>query len=388
MMSGSRPVRTALLGLPLDVADGLRRLIGPLLEAVIDRRDAREGIPQLIALQPQCVVLWVDHDPNLSLQIARRIRHDLPDSSLVLLCGDDDVTVTREAMRLGCRALAVLGEDEQDLAGVFQQMSGEEHRTSDDGIVVALLGAKGGMGTTSLAINLAGILAEDPTRRVVLIDLALFIGEVAVYLDMRTPYALGELVRDLHRIDDTWIDANIPRHRSGFFVLSQPEQVDDVDAMSVQDVVQSLVVLKRHFTHIILDAGAQLSDVGLSGVHAADQTLVVCTQELPSLVSTRRRVGLLTQLEGGRSRTRIVVNRWNDQSPYGRGQIESYIGHAVNGTVRNDYANSSACIEAGKLLPELAPEAEITMDLRNLIPLFDESVSTADKVRKKLFGLF
>ena len=387
-MPPTRPVRTALLGLPLDVADGLRRLVGPLLEAVIDRRDAREGIPQLIALQPQCVVLWIERDANLSLQIARRIRHDLPESSLILLCDDDDVAVTREAMRLGCRGLAVLGEDEHELVPLFEQMSREEHRTADDGIVVALLGAKGGMGTTSLAINLAGILAEDPARRVVLIDLALFIGEVAVYLDMRTPYALGELVRDLHRLDDAWIEGNIPRHRSGFFVLSQPEQVDDVDAITVQDVMQSLVVLKRHFTHIILDAGAQLSDVGLSGVHAADQTLVVCTQELPALVSTRRRVSLLTQLEGGRSRTRIVVNRWNDQALYGREQIESYIGHGVNGTVRNDYQNTSACIEAGKLLVELCPEAEVTMDIRNLIPLFDESVSTAEKVRKKLFGLF
>lgn len=387
-MQPSRPVRTALLGLPLDVADGLRRLIGPLLEAVIDRRDAREGVPQLIALQPQCVVLWIESDANLSLQLARRIRHDLPESSLVLLTGEDNPTVTREAMRLGCRALAVLGEDEHDLIGVFEQMSDEEHQTADDGIVVALLGAKGGMGTTSLAINLAGILAEDPTRRVVLIDLALFIGEVAVYLDMRTPYALGELVRDLHRLDDNWIDANVPRHRSGFYVLSQPEQFDDVDAITVQDVMQSLVVLKRHFTHIILDAGAQLSDVGLSGVHAADQTLVVCTQELPSLVSTRRRVSVLTQLEGGRARTRIIVNRWNDAAPYGREQIEAYVGHGVNGVVRNDYANTSACIEAGKLLNELCPDADVTMDIRNLIPLFDQSVAAAEKVRKKLFGLF
>jgi len=387
MMQPSRPVRTAVLGVPTDVADGLRRLLGPTLETVIDRQQASEGIPQLIALQPQAVVLWIEHDPNLSLQIARRVRHDLPDSSLILVCGEDDPQVTREAMRLGCRALAILGEDEHELVAVFQSLAQEEHRTADDGLVVSLLGAKGGMGTTTLAINLAGILAEDPSRRVVLIDLALFIGEVAVYLDMRTPYALGELVRDLHRLDDGWIEANIPRHRSGFFVLSQPEQVDDVDAITVQDVVQSLVVLKRHFTHIILDAGAQLSDVGLSGVHASDHTLVVCTQELPSLVSTRRRVSLLAQLEGG-SRARIVVNRWSDTAPYGREQIESYIGHSVNGTIRNDYANTSSCIEAGKLLNEHCPEADVTIDIRNLIPLFDTSVSTAEKVRKKLFGLF
>ena len=387
-MDGTAPVRTALLGLPTEVSDRLKALIRRRMQVILERPDAREGLAQLVALQPQAVILYVDVGGQQTLQWARRIRHDVPESNLIIVCAEDDVGVTREAMRLGCRALAVLGDDEADLVTVFDQMRHEEHQTADEGIVVALLGAKGGMGTTSLAINLAGALAQEPGRRVALIDLALYIGEVAVYLDMATPYALGELVRDIHRLDDAWIDQNIPRHRTGFYVLSQPAEVDDVDALSSSDVVQSLVALKRYFTHIVLDAGAQLSDVGLTGVHAADQTLVVCTQELPSLVSTRRRVALLTQLQGDQTRTRIVVNRWNDSASYGREQIEKYIGHGVNGTVRNDYAAMSGCIESGKLLTELAPAADVTIDIANLIPLFDASASQREKSRKKLFGLF
>ncbi|MCP4807902.1 MAG: response regulator/pilus assembly protein [Proteobacteria bacterium] len=387
-MKGTTPVRTALLGFPTEVADRLRELIRRRMQVIIQRPDARDGLARLVALQPQCVMLYVGTDGTQTLQWARRVRHDVPESNLIIVCAEDDVSVTREAMRLGCRALAVLGDDEGDLVTVFDQMKHEEHSATDDGLVVALLGAKGGMGTTSLAINLAGALAQHPGRRVALIDLALYIGEVAVYLDMATPYALGELVRDIHRLDDAWIDQNIPRHRTGFYVLSQPAEVDDVDALTSGDVVQSLVALKRYFTHIMLDAGAQLSDVGLTGVHAADQTLVICTQELPSLVSTRRRVALLTQLQGDRTRTRIVVNRWNDNASYGREQIEKYIGHGVNGTVRNDYASMSGCIESGKLQTELAPDAEVTVDIANLIPLFDKSVSQREKSRKKLFGLF
>ena len=383
-----RPVRTALLGFHAATTASLQHLLKSNIEVVLDRPEHREGLAQLIALQPQAVLLWVGADSAMVLQYARRIRHDTPDTNVILVCEREDPAVTREAMRMGCRFLCVVGEDESDLRVEFQRMAQEKHEAPNEGLVVALLGAKGGMGTTSLAINLAGLLAKDPERRVALVDLALFIGEVAVYLDMSTPYSLGELVRDLNRIDEGFIDRTIPRHRSGFFVLSQPSAVEDADALSAEDVVQSILVLKRFFTHVVLDAGAQLSDASLSGVHAADRTLLVCTQELPSLVSTRRRVALLTQLGGDQTRTRIVVNRWNDNAPYGRQQIESYVQHGIAATVRNDYASMSGAIEAGQLLVEFAPTASVTSDINAMIPLFDDSVSAQEKSRKKLFGLF
>lgn len=381
-------VRTALLGCGPDVTDLLRELLGPWMDVVLERADARDGLSQMVAIQPQCAILWVDPQSTLSVQFARRVRHDVPDSNLIIVAASDDGGVTREAMRLGARALAILPGDEHELEQTFEAMTFETHQTADDGMVVALLGAKGGMGTTSVAINLAGILAQDRSRRVALVDLALYIGEVAVYLDMKTPYALGELVRDLNRLDDAWIEQNVPRHRSGFYVLSQPSEWDDVDSIKVTDVIQSIALLKRYFTHVVLDAGAQLSEVALAGVTVADQSIVICTQELPALVSTRRRVGMLTQITGSQKAIRVVVNRWQDDGSYDKDSIETYIQHGVNAAIRNDYKNTSACIESGKLLVEHCPDSGICADIRNVARLFDESVAAQEKARRKLFGLF
>ena len=381
-------VRTALLGCSPDLARSLRSLLTPWMDVVLEREDPRDGMTQLVAIQPQAVVLFVDTERPQSVQFARRVRHDAPDANLIIVARSDEGGVTREAMRLQARALAILPGDQHELEGVFEAMSFETYEASDDGMVLALLGAKGGMGTTSVAINLAGVLAQHRDRRVALVDLALYIGEVAVYLDMKTPYALGELVRDLDRLDEAWIEQNVPRHRTGFYVLSQPAEWDDVDAMKVADVVQSISLLKRYFTHIILDAGAQLNEVALSGVTVADQCIVVCTQELPSLVSTRRRVGMLTQIAGDAKAIRVVANRWQDDGAYDRDSIETYVQHGLNATIQNDYRNMSACIESGKLLVEQCPEAEIVADVREVARLFDPSVTQQEKARKKLFGLF
>ncbi len=358
------------------------------MDVVLDRTDAREGLTQLVATQPQCAILWVDPDSPMSLKLARRVRHDAPEANLVILTSIEDVTVTREAVRLGARAMAVLPGDEHELERVFEALSIEAHTANDDGMVVALLGAKGGMGTTSLAINLAGLLAQDPANRVALIDLALYIGEVGVYLDMKTPYALGELLRDLSRLDDAWIKEKVPRHRTGFYVLSQPAEWDDVDAIQLADLLQGIGLLKRHFTHIILDAGAQLSEVALAGVTVADQCILICTQELPALVSTRRRIGMLTQVSGTQENIRVVVNRWHDDDSYDRESIQSFVQHGINATIRNDYKNTSAGIESGKLLVEHAADSGICDDMRAVVRLFDRGVAAQEKARKKLFGLF
>jgi len=370
------------------MARSLRSLLGPWMDVVLEREDPREGLTQLVAIQPQAAVLFVDTERPQSVQFARRVRHDAPDTNLIIVARSDEGGVTREAMRLQARALAILPGDEHELEQVFEAMGFESYEASDDGMVLALLGAKGGMGTTSVAINLAGVLAQRRERRVALVDLALYIGEVAVYLDMKTPYALGELVRDLDRLDDAWIEQNVPRHRTGFYVLSQPAEWDDVDAMKVTDVVQSISLLKRYFTHIVLDAGAQLNEVALSGVTVADQSIVICTQELPSLVSTRRRVGMLTQIAGDAKAIRVVANRWQDDGAYDRDSIETYVQHGLNATIQNDYRNMSACIESGKLLVEQCPDAEIVKDVREVARLFDPSIAQQEKARKKLFGLF
>lgn len=384
----NEPVPSALLGFDTETVQALQSLLGEHLNIALERSDPKEGLVALPHVQPQAVLLYFDTaDLRLSMQLARRIRHDVPSASLVLVSHEENLDATREAVRIGARAVVVLGEDDRDLLLTFEKMRRETHKSVNTGTVVSLLGAKGGMGTTSLAINLASALARDPKNKVLLLDLALFIGEVGVYLDMQTPYSLSEFVRDLRRLDQRHIDERIPKHRTGFFVLSQPPQVDEAGSLEAHQVISAIAASKRFFTHIIVDAGAQLSEAGLGGVNTSDLSIIVCTQELPAIVSTGRRVSLLTQLFGDRTRIRIVLNRFQSKGT-SKEKVEQYVGHKIAATVCNDYANMSRCIENGKVLLEEAPAAEITADIAKLIRLFDGETSIETKARRKLFGLF
>ena len=124
------------------------------MDVVLEREDPRDGLTQLIAIQPQAVVLFVDTERPQSVQFARRVRHDASDANLIIVANSDEGGVTREAMRLQARALAILPGDQHELEALFEAMSFETYVAADDGMVLALLGAKGGMGTTSVAITL------------------------------------------------------------------------------------------------------------------------------------------------------------------------------------------------------------------------------------------
>ncbi|MFT5584731.1 MAG: pilus assembly protein CpaE [Cognaticolwellia sp.] len=384
----NQPVPTVLLGFGPDETRDVEKVLGENLHVLHQSSEIRDGLTQLVPLQPQAVLLYFSPDDlRMVLQFARRARHDAPDAALILVSSQESVEATREAVRLGARAVAVLGVDDRDLLATFEQLRREVHETVKTGIVVSFMGAKGGMGTTSIALNVASALAQDPKNRVLLIDFALFIGEVGVYLDMATPYSLGDYILDLGRLTDAWIDERIPKHRTGFFVLSQPPEVNEIAALEAHQIVAAVSTSKRFFTHVVLDTGAQVSEASLGGINASDMGIIITTQELPAIVSTGRRVNLLTQLHGDRTRIRVVVNRFQSKDT-SRKRIEQFAGHGVGATVCNDYASMSRCIETGQLLLELAPEAEITADIAKLIRLFDDETTVETKTRKKLFGLF
>lgn len=384
----NQPVPTVMLGFGAEQLGAVNAVLGDNANVIYQNREVREGLAQLVPLQPQAVLLFFSPDDiRLVLQFARRARHDAPNAALILVSTHESLEATREAVRLGARAVVVLGMDDRDLLSTFEQLRREVHETVATGTVVSFMGAKGGMGTTSIALNVASALAKDSRNRVLLMDFALFIGEVGVYLDMATPYTLGEYVRDIGRLTDDWIDERIPRHRTGFFVLSQPPEVNEIAAIEAHQIVAAVAASKRFFTHIILDAGAGISEASLGGINTSDMGIIITTQELPAIVSTGRRVNLLTQLHGDRTRIRVVVNRFQSKGAT-KARIEQYAGHGVSATVCNDYASMSRCIETGQLLLELAPDAEITTDISKLIRLFDDETTVETKSRKKLFGLF
>ena len=119
--------------------------------------------------------------------------------------------------------------------------------------VIAVAGAAGGVGTTSLAVNLGCVLARDPQYLVALVDLDLSLGDADVFLDTIPDYTLVDVAQNVTRLDFTLLKRSLTKHSSGLFLLPRPVQLDDAKLITADDLQRVIGLLKATFTHLILD---------------------------------------------------------------------------------------------------------------------------------------
>jgi pilus assembly protein CpaE len=282
---------------------------------------------------------------------------------VIVLGASKDPDLIREALRAGARDFLAAGE-EGEVAGKLLdllQASGEFQLAQ----VTAVFPAKGGMGATSLATHLAGALARQG-RRVCLVDLDFELGDVLSFLDMKGTYTLADIAGNTHRLDRELLDASVPRHASGVWVLSQCDAVADGERLDPGAVAGVLRFLRRHYDHVIIDGLRDFGDLAFAALDVASRIALVVTQEVPAVRSAQRCAAYFGQLGYDASRLLLLVNRYQKGSPITREVVEETIGLPVAATVANDFTGLSRAVNRGVLLWDEAPRSVVARDVEAL----------------------
>src|SRR5262249_39349754 len=141
--------------------------------------------------------------------------------------------------------------------------------------VIAVLGSRGGVGCTSLAVNLAADLAQDSSHGVALIDLDLALGDADVALDLMADYTLAAVALNIERLDMTFLRRSLSKHPSGMSLLSHPVQMEDA-ALIREDHLQRLIgLLRASYTHLVLDLSKSFSPCDVTALRMSDVILLV-----------------------------------------------------------------------------------------------------------------
>jgi pilus assembly protein CpaE len=274
-----------------------------------------------------------------------------------------DPDLLREALRAGARDFLAPGE-EGELAAKLSTMlqdSGEFQLAQ----VTAFFPAKGGMGATSLATHLAGALARQG-RRVCLVDLDFELGDVLSFLDMKGAYTLADVAANAHRLDRDLLDASVPRHASGVWVLSQCDAVGDGERLDPGTMASVLRFLRRHYDHVVVDGLRDFGDLSFAALDLASRVVLVVTQEVPAVRSAQRCAAYFAQLGYDASRLLVLVNRFQKGSPITREVIEETVGLPVGAAVGNDFSGLSRSVNRGVLIWEESPRSPVARDVEAL----------------------
>ena len=338
------------------------------------------------------LIYELDDNPEKGFQVVQSLLELDAIGEVFFASRHSDPAVLLQAIRTGAKEFFSQPIKEQEVRHALRRFK-ERHEKSKNkgrakiGQIIYLIGSKGGVGTTTVAVNLAVNLAEmEGTQSIALIDMNKLFGDVPLFLEMKPTFHWGEVTRNITRLDTTFLMNVLSKHTSGVYVLPSPTSVNGYAVATPQIIGHLLGLMQRMFDFVVIDGGQSLDETSLKIVGMADIVLLVSILSLPCLSSSRKLLNAFHLLGyPSKERTMVVINRYLKKSQISLKDAQVSIGKEIFWTLPNDYPTTLSAICQGKPLSELAPKSAVAKGLRELTGALLKEEDKPEKRRWKFF---
>jgi pilus assembly protein CpaE len=274
--------------------------------------------------RPELVVLILPRDPERALAVLAGLRLVTTAGCLVVGPAADTRLVLR-VLRGGGTDFVDEAALESDLPDALGRFRAEVPAQAEPGRTIALLAPSGGSGSSTLAVNIATLLAKDH-QSALLIDLKLEAGDLAALLDLRPNHTLAELCQNAERMDRTMLERSLAKHASGIHLLAPPRTFADVGYVTPEGVRQALALGRSLFPYVVADLDHTFGEEQIQVLNQADIILLVLRLDFVSLRNTQRYLEHLGRLGIPPDRVRLVVNRYGQPKEVPAAKAEEALG--------------------------------------------------------------
>lgn len=331
-------------------------------------------------------------DPEEELESLRLVIEAKRDQEVFFTSESYDTDTLMRVMRVGIREFFPHPINPEDVRMSLWRFKERREKREIDlqvkrGKIINVFGSKGGVGTTTIAVNLAAsFLSMKRGASVALMDMNLPFGEVQLFLDLAPKYHWGEVIGNISRLDSTYLMSIMSRHPSGLYLLPPPSRLDDLQMATPENISKLLDMMRMMFDTVIIDLGMYLDEITLKVMDISDDILLICVQNLPCLANVRRFLENIRHAEGSLDeKIKLVVNRHLAESDLVVDDMEKTLDMKSFWTIPNDYKTTLAAINQGKTLGEIGPKTAIVKNIADLAA----SLAPVDEEQKKkrFFGL-
>lgn len=317
---------------------------------------------------PDIGLVALDANPEKALDLVAALGQNSPDCAVLVTSSSTDGRLILQAMRSGAKEFLTQPVRIDDLLAALgrigQRRLGPGEKKIRSSQVVAVAGAIGGVGVTSVAVNLACALAKGRDNTVALVDLDLCLGDADVFLDTIPEYTLVDVAQNISRLDFALLKRSLTRHGSGLYLLPRPVQLEDIGLITPEDLRRVIGLMKATFTHVVLDLSKSYSPVDMVALEMANQILLVTQLDLPCLRNVVRLMMSFGEMDGMADKVRILVNRVGlDTGQITLKKAQETIGRDIYWQLPNDYRTMIEARNNGVPLIEQAPKAAVTQSI-------------------------
>jgi pilus assembly protein CpaE len=272
-----------------------------------------------------------------------------------------DAGILLRAIRAGVHECLAMPYDAEEVTAALERLDRRVMNHTASGTAVAVYSAKGGVGTTTVAVNLAHAYARNnPRARVGLADFVVSGGDIAVQLDMLPKYDIGTLAGKIASLDAELLRSVLAERSSRLWVLAaseRPELSELVDGAAANAIVGQL---RRDFEFSVLDCEHHVNDRSLAALDATDRVVLVTQLGLAPLRSAQRSLTLFERLGYPPERVMVVVNRHQSGDVLTLEDAEQALEHPIDAALPNDFRGCADAMAKGLSIVEHAPDAPLS----------------------------
>ena len=325
--------------------------LGARLQSVAsDAAELRDGV---LGSRPDALVADLGPSPDVALAALEALPEPRP---ALLVCGPtDDNHVVLRAMRLGAREFLVPEPDASALQAALERVlrkAAPSPGAPTQAPVIALLGAKGGVGTTFVACQLT-VTLQALGGRTALFDLAAPPGDAALHLDLQPSYGLAGAARETEALDATFLRTLLCSHPSGAQMLAATQRAEDAELLRAASVERAIALLRADFDWVVIDLGRGWSEGSVRALDFASQVLLLTQADVPALANARSQLDLLERLGVAPERVHVVENRHGRAEAIPERDATRFLGRPIEVRLPDDPAAAASANE-GRMLGETA----------------------------------
>ena len=357
------------------------------LEAECSRYDAFGEV--LLQTQPDIALVALDSDQTRAIELIAAIHQNHPACQILAISGHQEGSLILQAVRNGAKEFLTSPLKLEEFLSALERIRQTVNKGSGDGAVrasqiITVAGVSGGIGCTTLAINLGCCLAQQPNRSVAVIDLDLALGDADVWLDIIPDYTIQDVADNISRLDYALLKRSLTKHDCGAFLLPRPVEMEDHPPIGPDELRRVISLLKATFTHLVIDLSKSFNELDQAAMELSDVILIVTQLDLPSLRNANRLMQYFKRQPGLFEKVKVVVNRMGlEDSSISLNKALEVLGHEIFAQIPNEYGTMVEARNNGVPLITQAPKARLTKSIIQLARNLDQSSESEEATEEK-----